>query len=361
MARDVISYVSLDTKPKESDSLDVLIIDTTGARPVKLYRDLTVIKGDFPDVGGEPSKIYRKAAQLFNQGKTTMAESLYRKVKIVGFAAPEDPAGLIDAIESFRQNDDAWSVFLTDQDEREYQEALIAYAAATEPTFAELEVGIEDHRKLYFGQTMDKDFTFDCPRGSVIYVNDLEEEGDAAYLGNVGPFYPVRKTWKFKRPDGVGVADLTEGEKDALDEQHVNYMTSEYGRVYVKNGVCTDSEFIDTQLGADFIAKRVRDKAYDVLLQTDDVPYMDEGFSLLGAAVIDALNDATDNRIIARDPESGKGVFFVVIPTRAQATDDQARNRLMPDIFWEALIEGAVHRTRVRGVLRASLVQDNAA
>lgn len=356
MGRDVVSYVSLDTKPKESDSLDVLIIATDGARPVKLYRDLDVVQADFPDAGGKASKIYRKAAQLFNQGKTTMAESLYRKVKIVGFEAPQAPADLIDAIESFRQNDDVWAVFLTDRDEREYQEALIAYAASTEPTLAELEVGIEDHRKLYFGQTDDKDFTFDCPRGAMFFVNNLDEEADAAYLGNVGPFYPVRKTWKFKRPDGVTVADLTEGEKDALDEQHVNYMTEEYGRVYVKNGVCTDGEFIDTQLGADFIAKRVRDKAYDVLLQTDDVPYNDEGFSLLGAAVIDALNDATDNRIIARNPESGKGVFNVDIPTRAQATDDQARNRLMPDIEWEALIEGAVHRTRVRGVLRASLV-----
>jgi len=349
--RDVISYVALDTKPKESDSLDVLLIATDGQRAVNTYRDLDIVAVDFT----KSSKIYRKVSQLFNQGKTTMAESLYRKVKIVGFENPQSPAELIDCIESFRQNDDDWSVILTDRDEREYAEALIAYAASTEPTFAELEAGIEDHRKFYFGQTTDKTFQCDQPRAAMFWVNDLDEEADAAYLGNVGPFYPVRKTWKFKRPDGVTEADLTEGEKDALDEQHVNYMAKEYGRIYVKQGVCTDGEFIDTQLGADYVAKRIRDKVYDILLENADVPYTDEGFAQLGSGVIDALNDATDNRIIARDPETGKGVFYVTLPTRAEATDDQARNRLMPDIYWEALIEGAVHRSRVRGVIRASL------
>lgn len=356
--RDVVSYVALDTKPKESDSLDVLIIATDAVHPLKTYRDLEEVRKDFPGTDGKESKIYRKASQLFNQGKTTMAESLYRKVKIVGFADADTPAKLADAIESLRQTDNGWAVFLTDRDEKNYVEALIAYAASTEPTFAELEVGIEDHRKFYFAQTMDKDFQCALPRAAVIYVNSLEEEADAAYLGNAGPFYPVRKTWKFKRPDGVSAADLTEGEKDALDGQNVNYMAAEYGRVYMKNGVCTDGEFIDTQLGADYIAKRVRDKVYDVFLSVDDIPYTDEGFSQIGAAVIDALNDATDNRIIARDPESGKGVFNITIPTRAQATDEQARSRLMPDIYWEALIEGAVHRSRVRGVLRANMESD---
>ena len=355
MSRDVISYVALDTKPRESDALDVLLISTGGARAVKLYRDLDVVKEDF----SSQLKIINKVERLFNQGKTTMAETLYRKVKIVGFDTPQNPAELIDNIESFRQNDDDWSVILTDMDDREYIEALIAYAASTEPTLAEMEVGIEDHRKLYFAQTNDKTFEFGYPRACVVYVNSLDEEGDAAYLGNVGPFYPVRKTWKFKRPDGITVGDLTEGEKDALDEQHVNYMAREYGRVYMKQGVCTDGEFVDTQLGADFIAKRVRDKVYDIFLGNDDVPYTDQGFTQIGGAVIDALNDATDNRIIARDPDTGHGVFRVNIPARADATEDQARSRVMPDIPWEALIEGAVHRSKVKGVLRANLNLDS--
>ena len=40
---------------------------------------------------------------------------------------------------------------------------------------------------------------------------------------------------------------------------------------------------------------------------------------------------------------------------RADATDEEARARQMPDITWEALLEGAVHRVKVVGTLRATL------
>jgi len=339
----------------ESDSLDVLLVATDGVREAMVYRDLDVIREAFPDVGGEPSKIYRKASALFDQGKTTKAESLYRKVKIVGFAAPQTPADLINAIESFRRNDDAWQVLLTDRDEPTYVKALIAYAESTEPTLAELMAGVEDHRKFYFGQTTDKTFIYDHARGAVIWVNDLKEEGDAACIGNVAPFYPKRVTWKFKVPQGVTLADLTEGEKDALDEQHVNYLAKEYSFVYLKNGVCTDGEFIDALLGADYCAKRIRDKVYTILTTEADVPYDDNGFTLIGSGVTSGLNDAVGNNIIAKDPESGSGLYTVTIPTRAEATDEDAGNRIIPTIKWTAVIEGAVHRVVVSGVLTVSL------
>lgn len=43
------------------------------------------------------------------------------------------------------------------------------------------------------------------------------------------------------------------------------------------------------------------------------------------------------------------------LPKRSEATDEQARNRQMPDITWEAQLEGAVHGVKVKGTLRATL------
>lgn len=355
MGRDVISYVARDMKPMEAESLDVLLVATDKVREGKLYRDLELVKKDFPDVDNKPSKVYRKVSALFNQGKTTMAPYLYRKVKIVGIDPPADPAALVDAIEKYRELDDEWELLLTDRDDTEYQKALIAFAESTEPTLAELKTGIEDHRKAYFAQTIEKDFAFSHPRGVAIYVNSLEEEGDAACIGNMAPFYPKRVTWKFKVLEGVGVAKLTEGEKDALDEQHINYMTKEYGRTYLKEGVCCDGEFIDALLGADYCAKRIRNKVYDILLANEDVPYSDNGFALICSGVTSALDDAVGYNIIAKDPESGKGMFTITLPTRTSCTDEQARGRIMPDIVWTAILEGAVHKVVVRGLLTVSL------
>ena len=349
MPNDVIVVVDIDAKPKGVETLDILLLSTEGKKDMKTYRDLTVINTDYPG-----KKVAAMAAAMFNQGKTTLATTLIRKVRIAGIEAPvgddekAKATALVAAVEEIREKDDDWYILLTDQ----------AWAEASEPTEAELGAGIEDHRKLYFGQTSKKEGNPSNARAIVVYADQdkLQTEwADAAYLGNVGPFYPQSVTWKFKRPQGISVPDLTAAERDALAEQYVNFLTVEYKREYVKNGSCLDGEFIDVQIGADYIAKTMRDNLYDIFLNNATIGYTDEGFSIVADGVYKALNRAVDLGIIARDPESRQGVYNVDVPKRSEATDEQARSRQMPDIAWEALLEGAVHSVKVKGVLRATL------
>ena len=359
MPNDVIVVVDIDAKPKGVETLDILLLSTEGKKDMKTYRDLTVINTDYPG-----KKVAAMAAAMFNQGKTTLATTLIRKVRIAGIEAPvgddekAKATALVAAVEAIREKDDDWYILLTDQTSPEAVEALAAWAEASEPTEAELGAGIEDHRKLYFGQTSKKEGNPSNARAIVVYADQdkLQTEwADAAYLGNVGPFYPQSVTWKFKRPQGISVPDLTAAERDALAEQYVNFLTVEYKREYVKNGSCLDGEFIDVQIGADYIAKTMRDNLYDIFLNNATIGYTDEGFSIVADGVYKALNRAVDLGIIARDPESRQGVYNVDVPKRSEATDEQARSRQMPDIAWEALLEGAVHSVKVKGVLRATL------
>ena len=362
MAKDVIVVVNLDSKPKGTESLDILLLSTAGAKDPKIYRSLDEVAVDYPN-SGTTQKIYRKVSALFDQGKTTQADTLIRKVKIAGVATltgegdSEKAENLVEAIETLRETDDDWYILLTDQDGDEYVKALCAWAEGTEPTEAELGAGVEDHHKFYFGQTDNKELAVTNRRCALIYTDtaNLDEEADAAYLGNVGPFYPQSVTWKFKVPQGITLPDLTQAQRDALEEANVNFLTVEYKQQYVKNGVCCDGEFIDVQMGADWIAKDMRERLYQVLLTNPKVPYTDEGFGLVANAVFQTLNQATALGIIASDPDTGSGVYSVVVPTRAEATDDQARARQMPDITWEAQLEGAVHSVKVTGTLRATL------
>lgn len=490
MAKDVIVVVQRDALPSEKESLDILLVSTTGEYPVGTYRDVESVKAVFGPDGASPNaKVVRKATTLLNQDKTTLATSLVSKFKIVGFApassapaataklvctfsdevnltsddelwfrfggdgkavvhiAPlstvstaEDLAALftgtsftkdgktytasvsedtvtftasvegevdtipeivevftdellaepavdveaptaeftngknaksaadsfIDQIKQFQSEvDNDWYYLLTDKDDDDYVIALAKFAEASEPSEAELGAGVEDHRKFYMGQTSNKAFVCNTARAAVIYADadHLNEEPDASYTGNVGPFYPTSVTWKFKRPqDGnatttklITLPILTDGERDALLENHVNFLTEEYKRQYVKDGTCLNGEFIDVVLGGDWIAKRMRDLLYDILLANANINYGDDGFGLIGTAVVQALAEATDLNIIARDPESKTGVFTVVIPKYAESTEDQRRNRVMPDITWEAQLAGAVHQVKTKGVLRATL------
>lgn len=495
MAKDVIVVVQRDSLPSTEESLDILLISTTGAYPVETYRDVTSVAEVYgPDGPCPNAKVVRKATTLLNQGKTTLAEGLVNKFKIVSFEPPEaTPAStatfevLIDSEELFEEPiamgtelwakvgaddnvvihvtctadlecpkdlvklfdgqiftkggktyvgkvsdtsvlftanlvgeadtiperfnifmnesmsselevtktidfingtdtltapnkmikdiqtfqsdvDNDWYFLLTDRDEEEYVTTLAKFAEASEPSEAELESGVEDNRKFYMGQTSNKKFESSTARAAVIYTAEeyLNEEADASYTGNVAPFYPYSVTWKFKQPqDGnadtsegtkmISLPLLTEGEKDQLSENNVNYFTEEYKHQYVKAGCCLDGEFIDVVLGGDWIAKRMRELLYDLLLTNANINYDDAGFGFIGTAVLQALSEAVDLNIIAVDPENNAGVYTVTIPKYAESTESDRRNRTMPDITWEALLAGAVHQVKTKGVLRASL------
>lgn len=494
MAKDVIVVVQRDALPSDKESLDILLVSTTGAYPVGTYRDVSSVEAVYGPDGPCPNpKVVRKATTLLNQGKTTLAETLVNKFKIVSFeptsASPATTAtfvvtfpsealsptiqtsktlyariggddkavveittkseinnasqlatlfdktsftkggktysatvssavvtftatvggeadsipqkvdffldeelttavevptttkftngvnarsaadNLVEVIKEFQQDvDNDWYYLMTDKDDDEYVTALAKFAEASEPSEAELGVGVEDHRKFYMGQTSNKAFANSTARAAVIYTDEqyLSEEPDASYTGNVAPFYPNSVTWKFKRPqDGnaaasagtklISLPKLTEGERDQLLENHVNFLTEEYKHQYVKNGTCLDGEFIDVVLGGDWIAKRMRDLLYDILLENANINYDDAGFGLIATAVLQALSETVDLNIIAVDAESKSGVFTVVIPKYEDSTEDQRRSRTMPDITWEALLSGAIHQVKTKGVLRASL------
>lgn len=132
-------------------------------------------------------------------------------------------------------------------------------------------------------------------------------------------------------------------------------MTAEYKHEYMKNGICGDGNFIDNVLGADYITHQIRENLYEIFIANKKIAYTDDGFALVAAGVFAALNRAVELHIIATDPEDDTGVYTVVIPKRVDATDEQARNRQMPDIKWSAQLEGAVHSVKVNGTLRVTL------
>jgi hypothetical protein len=369
LPNDVIVYTRLDSKPKPAEAMSILVLQTTGIRDPKIYRDY---KEMLSDNYLDSSEAYKAVVALFDQGKTTLADRLIRKVKVAGIDVAENaaPTELVAAVEEFRQQDDNWHILLTDRTDLASITALCAWAECTEPTEAELGAGVEDHRKFYFSHALFSDLFAPAGDGSLsstvllipnkrrcagIAAASSAEQTAPAYIGNVGPFYPRSVTWKFKRPAGIELPDLTKAQREALEEANWNFLTDEYGKIYVKNGVCFDGEFIDNQLGADWITEHMREELYHVYLVNEKVPYDDEGFSMVGAAVLATLNAAVALHILAKDPQSKQGRFRVTIPTRADATDEQARRREMPPIFWEAEFEGAVHSSKSSGVLYAAL------
>lgn len=125
--------------------------------------------------------------------------------------------------------------------------------------------------------------------------------------------------------------------------------------VTLRENALTTLDALKTSLGIDPAEEDAQRDATLVQLINKKIAYTDDGFALVAAGVFAALNRAVELHIIATDPEDDTGVYTVVIPKRADATDEQARNRQMPDIKWSAQLEGAVHSVKVNGTLRVTL------
>lgn len=246
-------------------------------------------------------------------------------------------------------------MFITDKNDDDSILALATFAAESEPVEAELASGVEDHRKFYIAQTENKELCLKKERAAVIYTQDAGEHADAAWLGSAGSWYPRYVTWKFKMPAGISVPELTEEEQNLLQKNGVNYVTDEYKRNYVKDGVCTDGDYIDSVLGKDWIAKNMRNRIYDVFCENPNVDYSDAGFTLVGAAVLSSLREAAAHGIIESDGDNKNGIYSVRIPSETEATKEERLNRQMPPIEWEAQITGAVHGTKTKGRLVVAL------
>ena len=349
--KDVVVVVRADTKPVSADGLDILFVLTDKEREVKAYTSLEAVEKDY----GKDSAAYQKVEALFNQGGARPTpEKLIRSVKIVGLVEVHGEE-LAEALGAYQKKDDDWYVFITDRNDDVSIQAMASFAEKSEPKEGELASGVEDHRKFYIAQTENKELCLNKERAAVIYTQNAGEHADASWLGAAGAWYPKYVTWKFKMPAGISVPDLTEEEQNLLQKNGLNYVTDEYKRNYVKDGVCTDGDYIDSVLGKDWIAKEMRNRIYDVFCENPNVDYSDAGFTLVGAAVLNALRKAVEHGIIASDGDNKNGIYSVKIPSEAQATREERLNRQMPPIEWEAQITGAVHGTKTKGKLVVAL------
>lgn len=356
MSRDVVVNISLETPSVSANEMNILILSTEGVRPFKTYTSLPEIAEDYTSMVDEvvvETKAYRKAKALFAQ-QNPFASGKISKVSIVGIAEPANADGLVQSLGTIRETNDDWYVLLTDQTSDEMVVAISAWADTTANTGA----SNTDKPKLYFAKTSNSALAVSNQRAVVIYCDDeliATEEPDAAWVGHNAPIYPRATNWKFKRPSGVTPAALTDSEKTALEAAHINFMTTENKRDYMKNGVCSDGTFIDEIVGADYITFLMQDRLYDVFLSNDKIPYTDDGFTLIAGAILSALEQSAALGIIAIDAESNSPIYNINIPTFASATAEQRATRTMPDINWEAQQQSAVNSAKTNGVLRITL------
>lgn len=352
MVQDIMVYVSLDTKATPKETLVPLILSLEGAAAYKEYESYSALGADF-----SATTAANKAAKAIWDQVAVGSEAL-EKVAVLGLAADSDATGITDALDALRDAHDDWYYLIPAAATDEQIAALAAWAAATVLSEQDLADGAKESEKLLVAQTATSTLALTNAQTVVCYNPDAENTFmHAAWVGRMVCYYPKAVTWKWKALTGISPVDVDAAALGTILDNRVNTYVNNHKRDYMRDGTCADGEYIDVVIARWQIKQGMRKALTDLFVDTDVIPYDDTGFAMVGATIIQALNQAAANsiiRVIDQVPQ-----FTVAIPRYADATEKQIEERRMPDIAWSATLLGGVHGVKVNGKLSIRLSSES--
>jgi hypothetical protein len=175
-------------------------------------------------------------------------------------------------------------------------------------------------------------------------ITDIDPMPAVALFGKQLTEQPGSATWMFKDMDAVPTYELDTGAFETASGKNVmlyclvaDVPTTFWGKV-------GSGEYIDIIHGCDWLKARIQNKVFTVFKNRKKVPFTDTGIQI----VIDALRAALQEGIdIAELLES----YTITHPEAADVPFDEKGKRNLPDVKFDAPLQGAIHTTRIRGTV----------
>jgi len=169
----------------------------------------------------------------------------------------------------------------------------------------------------------------------------------AAWLGRMLPTAPGTATWAFKLLSGVIVDSLNVNETSALEGKNCNYYVPIASANVTLWGKSPSGEYIDVVRGVDWMTARIQERVFLLFLNNPKVPYTDSGADRVRSEVRAQMREGVTVGFLAGVPD-----FIVTVPLVADVAAADKIDRLLPDVYFEGTLAGAIHKTRMRGVLK---------
>jgi len=275
----------------------------------------------------------------------------------VGFDEPDnftikdltaDPGLAADLAAIETVDPDGWYALLLDSN----SEAEILAGAAW----------IEARKKIFICNTSDSEVvdntvtadvmsdlqSFAYARTAIIYSQArLLNFTAAGWAGNMLPRDPGSATWSFKTLAGVQVdGALTGGQVAVIESKGGNVYRRIAGNNITTFGITASGEYIDVTRFIDWLDARIKERIFGVLINNPKIPYTDTGVDLMRAQVLAQLQQGIAVGGLAADPAP-----IVTAPAVADIDPNDKASRVLPDIFFQATLAGAIHQLQISGVL----------
>jgi len=183
-------------------------------------------------------------------------------------------------------------------------------------------------------------------RTFIIYSADQAKYPEGAALGGQLPKQPGSITWKFKTLSGVAVDNLTDTEIANALSKNCNIYTTVGGQNMMEEGKMAQGEFIDIIRGVDWMDARITENIFQAFISEDKIPYTNNGASIIVNRIKQILDQAVTRTILSNDPEPS-----VFAPLVSDVPTNDRANRILPDVTFEGVLAGAIHKTIIRGTV----------
>jgi hypothetical protein len=255
------------------------------------------------------------------------------------------PETFVEALQAAQLIDDDWyGVAIESRDS-----AIVAAVAAWVETQTKLFATASDAANILTATTTSniaytlKNAGYD--RSLVIYHSDAATDWpEAALLGLQFAKTPGSSTYVYKTLAGISADSLTSAQKGYAHSYNAFTYTTRAGINMTEGGKVASGEWVDVIVGIDDLTIDMETKVFGKLANAEKIPYTMQGVLVIVGAINESLTRSVNNSVLAADPAP-----FVTYPEIADISDADKGNRILPDVEFEAVLAGAIHKATISG------------
>jgi hypothetical protein len=224
---------------------------------------------------------------------------------------------------------------------------------------------VQSNKKIFVAQTQDTAVTVlpDDPvsgtvaavlkannqdRTMLFYHKNNRDYISAAMLGRALPEDAGSITYAYKQLGNVSTQVLSTDEQTKLRDKGVNFYNTVAGVNVTRWGTTMGSggEYMDVINGSDWLAARIQERVYALLIQNDKLPFTDAGIQAVRGEILAQLQQGIARNFIAADPEP-----TCTVPRASEVAAADKSSRTLNDVTFRATLAGAIHKTTIEGEL----------
>lgn len=169
---------------------------------------------------------------------------------------------------------------------------------------------------------------------------------EAALLGTILPLDPGSYTAANQDLSTITVDNLTPTQRTNALAKNAMIYTEVGGANITEEGKVAAGEFIDIIVFVDWIAARITEGVFQLLVSLPKIPFTDAGIATVEAAIDGVLKDGIDLGGISLTP-----AFTIFVPLAADVSAVDKANRTLNGVTFQATLTGAIHVIQIFGTV----------